>query len=137
MGLLPIVLFIAFGVFSLGLYQWARSGESLWRIFTLHRRLNDGKKHGWEEQEKAEAEIHRLERSADGLLRSSMRTIGFVMLLVWVVAGATFILDAFGVNWARNVTSRASTYWKAILPAGFEQHTSRNDILQGMSSHMK
>ncbi|MBQ9564621.1 MAG: hypothetical protein IJU98_03435 [Synergistaceae bacterium] len=135
MAIMPILLFFAFGLFGFGLLQWARSGESMWEMRKIRRKMREGKQ-DWREVEKEEAELKRLEKRADGMLRTSVRVVGFVTLFAWAIAGVTFVLDALGVRWARSITSRASQYWKASTPNPFEHHSSRNEILHGMSSNM-
>ena len=110
----------------------------MWRIFTIRRELNDGRRHNRAEREDAEAEIRRLEGRTDSMLKTSLRTVGFVALAAWVLLGATFVMDAMGVRWARRITAKASYYWKASTASIYENHhSSRNEILHGMSAGVK
>ena len=87
--------FAALTVFLLGLVQWARSGAGIWRIRSIRR--SEGTLSTAEKRE-AEAEVQRLERSTDRLLLMSLKLVGVVALLVWVVLGVSMVIDALGLN---------------------------------------
>ena len=154
--MVPLLLFIGFGIFAFGLFQWALGGESLWKMFKLRRKLEkqDSKGRPWRDtpqiraeeraraQERADTrtELENLEKSADSVLRSSLRIVGMLAIGAWLIVGLMFLLDALGVNWAHRLTTHASSYWKAETPNNmFDKNTNaaRNDMLHKMGTGVK
>lgn len=131
--------FIAAGLLLFGLLEWARGGDGIWRIFKIRRSLrNEDAQLGWREKEKIQKEIRQLENSTDSLLRTSFKAVCFLALCLWVAVGVTFLLDAFGIEWAHHVTTRASIYWRAeISGTGKHKDTARSEMLRSMSLGLK
>ncbi|MBR1671911.1 MAG: hypothetical protein IJ702_03195 [Fretibacterium sp.] len=128
--------FAALTVFLLGLVQWARSGAGIWRIRSIRR--SEGTLSTAEKRE-AEAEVQRLERSTDRLLLMSLKLVGVVALLVWVVLGVSMVIDALGLNdWMNDLSMRAHRYWSTGVPdRGSHSSVERQNMLRNIGAGLR
>ena len=135
--MLLILSFIGVTFFLIGLYQWAQSGASIWRIFSIRRHeREDGLTR--EERTEAEREVRQLEQSADRALGTSFRILAVLAVLTWLVLGLTMILDMFNIDWTGTLSARARSYWAA--PGVISQNNNsqgRNDMLRNLGSNLR
>ena len=133
--MMVLLAFIAVSVFLVGLYQWALSGASLWRIFTLRKMERDLPR---DERVQAEQEVKQLEKSADRTISASLRIIAMLAVLVWVFLGLQMILELFGVNMIGKITTTARQYWSQPQVQGTQSPTQmRNDMLRNMGNNLR
>ena len=133
--MIVLLSFIGVSVFLLGLYQWAQSGASLWRIFTLRKMEKDLPS---AERAQAEREVKELERNADRRISSSLRIIAGLAVFVWLLLGLQMVLELFGVNMIGRITSTARQYWSQ--PAATNTNSPvqmRNDMLRNMGNNLR
>lgn len=114
--------------FGLGLWQWARGGSGLWQILNLRRRE---KTLTAEERRKAEGAVRRLERATDRALLLSFRILGYLALVLWLILGASLLMDFLGVDWTSRF--RARQYWSADT----EAVPDRSAILRSIGSKLR
>lgn len=126
--------FIGVTVFIAGLYQWARGGASLWRIFTIRR---GEKGMSRDEKKEAEKEVKRLEQSADRTISTAFKLIAGVAIMAWLFLGITLVLDMFGINWMRMLYSRAKQHWVAPTTESQQSTQTRNDTLRNMGNSFR
>ena len=126
--------FIAASIFLYGLYQWATSGASLWRIFKIKRNAAYMTN---EELKRAEKEIQQLENNTDRTLGLSFKIIGTIALVIWAFLGITTILNMFGIDLIGNMTSRAKMYWAQPEVNSKKAVQNRSKMLRDMSSRLR
>ena len=114
--------------FGLGLWQWARGGSGLWQILNLRRRE---KTLTAEERLEAEGTVHRLERATDRALLLSFRILGYLAIVLWLMLGASLLMDFLGGDWTSRF--RARQYWNADT----EAVPDRNVILRSIGSKLR
>ena len=135
--MLLILSFVGVTFFLIGLYQWAQSGASIWRIFSLRKHeREDGLTR--EERQQAEREVKQLEQSADRTLSASFRILVILAGLTWVLLGATMVLDMFNIDWTGTLNARARSYWAA---PGVGSQTNavpgRNDMIRNLGNSLR
>jgi len=137
--------FVCATIFLAGLYQWAQSGATLWRIFTIRRKESSLSR---DEIKAAEKEVQKLEQAADRTITASFKIIAALAVIVWLFFGVTMMLDMFGINWISTLSSKAQVYWsqtsgptdihsKSSKNSKASQGPSRNERLKNMSSGLK
>ncbi|MBQ7732683.1 MAG: hypothetical protein IJT58_01515 [Synergistaceae bacterium] len=135
--MLLILSFVGVTFFLIGLYQWAQSGASIWRIFSIKRHeREDGLTSA--ERIQAEREVRQLEQSADRTLGASFKILAVLAVLTWLVLGLTMILDMFNIDWTGTLSARARSYWATpgvISPSSTSQ--GRNDMLRNLGSNLR
>lgn len=135
--MLLILSFVGVTFFLIGLYQWAQSGASIWRIFSIRKHeREDGLTH--EERVEAEREVRQLEQSADRTLGASFRILAVLAVLTWLLLGVTMILDMFNIDWTGTLSARARSYWAA--PGVVSQTNAvpgRNDMLRNLGNNLR
>lgn len=135
--MLLILSFVGVTFFLIGLYQWAQSGASIWRIFSIRKHeREDGLTR--EERIEAEREVRQLEQSADRALGASFRILAVLAVLTWLVLGLTMILDMFNIDWTGTLSARARSYWAA--PGVISQSNTsqgRNDMIRNLGSNLR
>lgn len=130
-----LLAFIAATIFLFGLYQWARGGASLWRIFTLKR---DEKGLTRDERAKAEREIRNLEREADRTISASFRIIAMLAVMVWLFLGVSVVLRMFGVDLVGSLSSHAKAYWSQPAVQNSNSPTQqRNDMIRNLGNNLR
>ncbi len=132
--MLMFISFIAMTVFMFGLWSWAQSGSTLWQIFRIKRNSDFMT---YDEKQKAEAEIKKLETFTDRALRTSLKLIGFMALFVWLFLGVTTVLNMFGVDLIGSLTARAQKYWASPEVASKNAAKNRNSTLKALSSGVR
>ena len=135
--MLLILSFIGVTFFLIGLYQWAQTGASIWRIFSLRKHeRNDGLTS--EERQQTEREVKQLEQSADRTLSASFRIIAVLAGVTWVLLGLTMVLDMFNIDWTGTLSTRARSYWAA---PGVTSQTNavpgRNDMIRNLGNSLR
>lgn len=135
--MLLLLSFVGVTFFLIGLYQWAQSGASIWRIFSIRKHeREDGLTH--EERVEAEREVRQLEQSADRTLGASFRILAVLAVLTWLLLGVTMILDMFNIDWTGTLSARARSYWAA--PGVVSQTNAvpgRNDMLRNLGNNLR
>ena len=138
--------FVCTTVFLIGLYQWAQSGATLWRIFSIKRSESTLSR---EEIKAAEREVQKLEQAADRTISASLKIIAALAVVVWLFFGVTMLLDMFGINWISTLSSKAKVYWTqtGVTSVTTDSHSkskaaqapalNRNERLKNMSSGLK
>ena len=137
--------FVCATVFLAGLYQWAQSGATLWRIFTIKREESSLSR---DEIKAAEKEVQKLEEAADRTITASFKIIAALAVIVWLFFGVTMLLDMFGINWISTLSSKAQVYWsqtsgptdshsRSSKNSKASQGPNRNERLKNMSSGLK
>lgn len=130
-----LLAFIAATIFLIGLYQWARGGASLWRIFTLKR---DEKNMTRDEKAKSEREIRNLEREADRTISASFRIIAMLAVMVWLFLGVSVVLRMFGVDLVGRLSSHAKAYWSQPAVQNSNSPTQqRNDMIRNLGNNLR
>lgn len=133
--MMVLLSFVAVSVFLIGLYQWALSGASLWRIFTLRKMERDLPS---DERARAEQEVKQLEKNADRTISASLRIIAVLAVLVWIFLGVQMILELFGVNMIGKITTTARQYWSQPQVQNAHSPTQmRNDMLRNMGNNLR
>ena len=136
--------FVGATVFLAGLYQWAQSGATLWKIFAIKRKESSLSR---DEIRAAEREVQKLEKAADRTITASFKIIAALAVIVWLFFGVTMLLDMFGINWISTLSSKAKVYWTNtnVTSVTTDSHSksskapapSRNERLKSMSSGLK
>lgn len=130
-----LLSFIGVTVFLFGLYQWASGGAALWRIFSLRKMEKDLPS---EERRLAEREVHQLEQSADRAVSASFKIIAGLAVAVWIFLGLQMILELFGVNMLRSISTTAHQYWAQPQTTNTNSPTQmRNDMLRNMGNNLR
>ena len=133
--MLLVLSFVGVTIFLIGLYQWAQSGASIWRIFSLKRQEKDLSR---EERLQTEREVKQLEQSADRTLSASFRILAVLAALTWVFLGITMVLDMFNIDWTGTLSARAKSYWAA--PGVMSQNSAvpgRNDMIRNLGNSLR
>ena len=133
--MLLILSFVGASIFLLGLYQWAVTGSSLWRIFSLRRQE---KELSHEEVQATEREVKQLEAAADRTLSASFRILAVLAVLTWFFLGLTMVLDMFNIDWTGTLNARAKSYWAA--PGVVSQTNTvpgRNDMIRNLGTSLR
>ncbi len=131
--MITIFVFIAMTIFLFGLYQWAKGGATLFQIFRIRRQEQGLRK---SERQKLEEQVQQLERATDSTLRTSFRLLGFLAVFLWVVLGATIILDMMGIDWVGRVTARAQQYWSQTQ-TNTSLTQNRSNVLRNMGNNLR
>lgn len=131
--MIVIFSFIAVTLFMFGLYQWAKGGANLWQIFRI-RKSEKGLTR--DERKKLENEVQKLEQATDVTLRTSFRLIGFLTVFLWVVLGATIILDMMGIDWVGRLTTKAQKYWSQTQE-NTNLSQSRSNMLRSLGNNLR
>lgn len=133
-----VLWLVVTAVFIMGLVQWARSGAGIWRILSLQRKEEKGDLSG-DERKKAEEEVHRLERATDRTLLISFKLIGIMALIVWLVLGASILIQALGLSdWLNDLSMRANRYWSSGMPdRGSHSSQPRRDMLRNIGAGLR
>lgn len=135
--------FVGATVFLAGLYQWAQSGATLWKIFKIKRSESNLSR---EEIRRAEKEVQKLEQAADRTISASFKIIAALAVVVWLFFGVTMLLDMFGIDWVSTLSSKAKVYWTQSNVTTNSHNSnanthvktpSRNEMLKNMSSGVK
>ena len=136
--------FVGATVFLAGLYQWAQSGATLWKIFAIKRKESSLSR---DEIRAAEKEVQKLEKAADRTITASFKIIAALAVIVWLFFGVTMLLDMFGINWISTLSSKAKVYWTNtnVTSVTTDSHSksskapapNRNERLKSMSSGLK
>ena len=136
--------FVGATVFLAGLYQWAQSGATLWKIFAIKRKESSLSR---DEIRAAEREVQKLEKAADRTITASFKIIAALAVIVWLFFGVTMLLDMFGINWISTLSSKAKVYWTntSVTSVTTDSHSksskapapNRNERLKSMSSGLK
>ena len=136
--------FVGATVFLAGLYQWAQSGATLWKIFAIKRKESSLSR---DEIRAAEKEVQKLEKAADRTITASFKIIAALAVIVWLFFGVTMLLDMFGINWISTLSSKAKVYWTntSVTSVTTDSHSksskapapNRNERLKSMSSGLK
>lgn len=130
-----LLSFIGVTIFLFGLYQWASGGAALWRIFSLRKMEKDLPS---EERRLAEREVQQLEQSADRAVSASFKIIAGLAVAVWIFLGLQMLLELFGVNMIRNISTRARQYWANPQITNTNSPTQmRNDMLRNMGNNLR
>ena len=130
--------FVLVSIFLLGLFQWARSGAGIWRIFSLQRE-HKADPLGSAERKEAEAEVKRLERATDRTLLISFKLIGILALLLWLALAASVVIDAFGLNdWLNEMSMSAHRYWSSgVTDRGPQSSKERQNMLRNIGAGLR
>ena len=126
--------FIGVSIFLLGLYQWARSGASLWRIFSLKRQEKELSR---EERKEIDNEVKQLEQATDRTLSASFRILAWLGVIVWLFLGVTMILDMFGIDWINTIGTHAKQYWVGTGASNTTNSFGRNEVLRNMGNSLR
>ncbi len=126
--------FIGVSIFLLGLYQWARSGASLLRIFSLKRQEKELSR---DERKEIDNQVKQLEQATDRTLSASFRILAWLGVIVWLFLGVTMILDMFGIDWINTIGTHAKQYWAAPGATNTNNTPGRNDMLRNMGNSLR